>query len=273
MKGIAMSPRVVLITGASSGFGAMTAHALADAEHIVYAEERRVALRPVEMDVSDEKSVEAAVAVVFGEHGRIDVLIHNAGHMVLGPAEAFTPEQVASVYDTNVLSTQQVNRAVLPHMRARHDGLVVWLGSSSSRGGTPSYLGPYFAANAAHPADIHIANEYEAHYAGLTDEVSKKLAEMAPADADPSEVARQIVKVVDMPPGSHPFLVYIDSADDGAEDVFRVGDRVRQWFYQRIGMSDLLSVSSPAPPIETADRDDLHDHEFRPCPARRALTA
>jgi NAD(P)-dependent dehydrogenase (short-subunit alcohol dehydrogenase family) len=319
-----MSPRVVLITGASSGFGAMTAHALADAAHIVYAgmrdigdrnaaaaaeavayaEEHRVPLRPIEMDVSDETSVEAAAAAVFVAHGCIDVLIHNAGHMVLGPAEAFTPEQIASVYDTNVLSTQRVNRAVLPHMRARRDGLVVWVGSSSSRGGTPPYLGPYFAAkaaedalavsyaaeltrfgiettivipgsftsgthhfaNAAHAADIPIANEYEAHYAGLMDEVGKKLAEMAPADADPSEVARQIVKVVDMPRGSRPFRVYIDPADDGAEDVFRVGDRVRQWFYQRIGMSDLLSVSRPASPIETAERDDLHDHEFSAIP-------
>jgi NAD(P)-dependent dehydrogenase (short-subunit alcohol dehydrogenase family) len=67
--------------------------------------------------------------------------------MVLGPTEAFTPEQVAAVYDTNVLSTQRVNRAVLPAMRAQRDGLV--LCSSSSRGGTPPYLGPYFAAKAA----------------------------------------------------------------------------------------------------------------------------
>jgi NAD(P)-dependent dehydrogenase (short-subunit alcohol dehydrogenase family) len=69
--------------------------------------------------------------------------------MVLGPTEAFTPEQVAAVYDTNVLSTQRVNRAVLPAMRAQRDGLVLWVGSSSSRGGTPPYLGPYFAAKAA----------------------------------------------------------------------------------------------------------------------------
>jgi NAD(P)-dependent dehydrogenase (short-subunit alcohol dehydrogenase family) len=81
------------------------------------------------------------------------------------------------------------------------------------------------------------------HVAGLMDAVSKKLGELAPDDADPSEVARQIVKVVDTPEGSRPFRVYVDPADDGAEDVFRVGDRVRQWFYQRIGLSDLLSVS------------------------------
>jgi NAD(P)-dependent dehydrogenase (short-subunit alcohol dehydrogenase family) len=59
---------------------------------------------------------------------------------------------VAEVYDTNVLSTQRVNRAALPHMRQRGDGLVVWVGSSSARGGTPPYLGPYFAAKAAEDA-------------------------------------------------------------------------------------------------------------------------
>jgi NAD(P)-dependent dehydrogenase (short-subunit alcohol dehydrogenase family) len=294
--------KVVLVTGASSGFGAMTVRALADAKHVVYAgmrdiggrnagaaaaarrysEERGVMLRPVEMDVSDQASVDAAVGAVLAEVGRVDVVIHNAGHMVLGPTEAFTPEQLAAVYDTNVLSTQRVNRAVLPALRARRDGLVIWVGSSSSRGGTPPYLGPYFAAkaaedalavsyaaeltrfgiettivvpgsftsgtnhfaNAGRPADEHIATAYEAEYAGLMDDVGRKLAEMAPDDADPSEVARQIVKVVDMSRGSRPFRVYVDPADDGAEDVFRVGDRVRQWFYQRIGLVDLLSVSS-----------------------------
>jgi NAD(P)-dependent dehydrogenase (short-subunit alcohol dehydrogenase family) len=301
--------KVVLVTGASSGFGAMTVRALADAKHVVhagirdiggrnaqaaeavrrYAAEHSVTLRPIEMDVSDQASVDGAVAAVLAEAGRIDVVIHNAGHMVLGPTEAFTPEQVAAVYDTNVLSTQRVNRAVLPAMRAQRDGLVLWVGSSSSRGGTPPYLGPYFAAkaavdalavsyaaeltrfgiettivvpgsftsgtnhfaNAGRSADEYIATAYEAEYPALMDEVSKKLAELAPGDADPFEVARQIVKVVDTPKGSRPFRVYVDPADDGAEDVFRVGDRVRQWFYQRIGLSELLSVSSSASPKST----------------------
>jgi NAD(P)-dependent dehydrogenase (short-subunit alcohol dehydrogenase family) len=164
--------KVILVTGASSCFGALTVRALADAKHVVYAgmrdvagrnqqsatdgrryaDEHHVALRPVDMDVSDQDSVDQAVASVLAEGGRIDVLIHNAGHMVLGPTEAFTPEQVAEVYDTNVLSTQRVNRAALPHRRQRGDGLLVWVGSSSSLGGTPPYLGPYFAAKAAEDA-------------------------------------------------------------------------------------------------------------------------
>lgn len=296
--------KVILVTGASSGFGALTVRALADANHVVYAGMRDIAgrnagaaaqarryahgqgvtLRPVDMDVSDQDSVDGAVASVLQEAGRIDVVIHNAGHMVLGPTEAFTPEQVAAVYDANVLSTQRVNRAVLPQLRQRGDGLVVWVGSSSSRGGTPPYLGPYFAAkaaedalavsyaaeltrfgiettivvpgaftsgtnhfaNAGHPADEGVAAAYEQRYGGLMDDVSHKLAELMPEDADAGDVARQIVRVVDMPKGKRPFRIYVDPSDDGAEDVFRVGDRVRQWFYQRIGYSDLLSVGRPA---------------------------
>ena len=69
--------------------------------------------------------------------------------MVFGAAEAFTPEQLLEVYDTNVLSTQRVNRAALPQLRKQKKGLVLWVGSTSTRGGTPPYLSPYFAAKAA----------------------------------------------------------------------------------------------------------------------------
>eukprot|EP00873_Tetraselmis_striata_P032779 jgi/Tetstr1/453043/TSEL_040079.t1 len=164
-----MSKQVIVITGASSGFGALTARALAKAGHTAYAgiratqtrnvqavadaaafaKENGADLRTVELDVANDASVEAGIAKVIAEVGRIDVIVHNAGHMSFGPAEAFTPEQFAELYDINVLSTQRVNRAVLPHMRKAGTGLVVWVSSSSTRGGTPPYLSPYFAAKAA----------------------------------------------------------------------------------------------------------------------------
>jgi len=160
--------KIILVTGASSGFGRLTAEALAKAGHTVYASMREttgwnapevakvaafsqahgVDLRTVELDVLSQDSVDAAVAKVIVDTGRIDVLVHNAGHMAFGPAEALTPEQFAQLYDVNVLSTQRVNRAVLPHLRRQKQGLVVWVSSSSSAGGTPPYLAPYFAAKA-----------------------------------------------------------------------------------------------------------------------------
>lgn len=231
------------------------------------------------MDVSDQGSVDAAIAHVVAQSGRLDVVVHNAGHMVLGPTEAFTPNQLAAAYDVNVISTQRVNRAALPHLRAQRDGLVVWVGSSSSRGGTPPYLAPYFAAkagmdalavsyaaelarfgiensivvpgsftvgtnhfaNADSPADTEVATDYETEYAGLMDQIAQRLNDLAPEDQDPSEVARQIATIVDTPKGQRPFRVHIDPTHDGAEDVFNIGDKIRSDFYARIGLEDLLS--------------------------------
>lgn len=152
-----MSKQVIVITGASSGFGALTARALAHAGHTVYAgmratttrnakavveaasfaEEHGVDLRSVELDVASDASVQAGIETIITEAGRLDVIMHNAGHMSFGPAEAFTPEQFAELYDINVLSTQRVNRAALPYLRKQGKGLVVWVSSSSTRGGTP----------------------------------------------------------------------------------------------------------------------------------------
>jgi NAD(P)-dependent dehydrogenase (short-subunit alcohol dehydrogenase family) len=287
--------KVAVVTGASSGFGAMTARALVHSGHTVYAGMRETKGRnraaaeefdrlghSVEMDVSDQSSVDGAVDRIIGEQGRIDVVVHNAGHLTLGPAEAFTPGQLAAVYDTNVLSTQRVNRAVLPHLRAQGDGLLVWVGSSSARGGTPPYLAPYFAAKAAedalavgyavevarfgidttivvpgsftsgtnhyahagHPDDTAVADEYARAYGGAIDDLLARQAAQSPPDADPGEVAREIARVVDLPKGSRPFRVYIDPAQDGAEEVFRVGDRIRRDFYRSLGYESLLTPRS-----------------------------
>jgi len=294
-----MSKKIILITGASSGFGRLTAEALAKAGHTVYASMRDTSvrnrpqveamarfanahdadLRAIELDVQSQASVDAAVGDVIEESGRIDVLIHNAGHMAFGPAEAFTPEQYAQLYDINVLSTQRVNRAVLPHMRAQKQGLLVWVSSSSSAGGTPPYLAPYFAAKAAMdaiavqyarelsrwgietsivvpgaftsgtnhfahsgvPADAARAGAYEAGpYAGFGDEVQKAFAAIVPADADAGLVADAIVDVVAAPFGKRPFRVHIDPTEDGADVGFTVLDRVRAEMLHRVGLGDLL---------------------------------
>lgn len=296
---------VIVVTGASSGFGALTARALADAGHIVYAgmretggrnapqvakaaeyaAEHKVDLRTVELDVASDTSVEAGVAAIIAEAGRLDVVMHNAGHMSFGPAEAFTPEQFAALYDVNVLSTQRVNRAALPQLRKQGRGLLVWVSSSSARGGTPPYLSPYFAAKAAmdslavsyageltrwgietsiivpgaftkgtnhfahsgKPADQARVTEYdEGPYAGLAEQALKGLAALEPEDADAAEVARAIVEVVGMPFGKRPFRVHVDPSQDGAEIVNGVADRVRAELLRRIGLEDLLAPRTNA---------------------------
>ena len=162
------TPQAIIVTGSTSGFGRLTANALASAGHTVYASMRemsgrnasvvadvekfardnKVDLRALELDVSSQAPADAAIASIVAEQGRLDVVTHNAGHMVFGPAEAFTPEQLAELYDVNVLSTQRFNRAALPQLRRQGRGLLVWVSSSSSAGGTPPYLAPYFAAKA-----------------------------------------------------------------------------------------------------------------------------
>jgi len=161
--------KIIVVTGASRGFGRLASNALARAGHTVYASMRDTAgrnaaraaeagefarqngvdLRAIELDVASQASVDAAIAAIISEHSRLDVVLHNAGHTVYGPSEAFTPEQLAQLYDTNVLGTQRVNRAALPQLRKQGLGLVLWMSSSSARGGTPPYLGPYFASKAA----------------------------------------------------------------------------------------------------------------------------
>jgi NAD(P)-dependent dehydrogenase (short-subunit alcohol dehydrogenase family) len=297
-----MSKQVILVTGASSGFGLMTAELLAQAGHTVYAlmretagrnatqvaavaawaAERKVDLRTVELDVQSDASAEAGVASILADARRLDVIVHNAGHMVFGPAEAFTPEQLMQQSDVPVLGAQRVNRAALPHLRGRGKGLLVWVGSSSTRGGTPPFLGPYFAAKAAmdalavtyaaelalwgvettimvpgaftkgtnhfahsgKPADAARVAEYESGpYAGIADKAMQGLASLEPVDADPAEVARQIVRVVDAPFGKRPFRVHVDPSQDGAEIVNGVADRMRQEMYRNIGLEALLSPS------------------------------
>jgi NAD(P)-dependent dehydrogenase (short-subunit alcohol dehydrogenase family) len=292
--------QVIVVTGASSGFGLLSAKALAQSGHTVYASMRetegrnapRVAeiaayakdngvdLRTVELDVASDASVEAGIAKIVADNGRLDVIVHNAGHMSFGPAEAFTPAQFAQLYDVNVLSTQRVNRAALPQLRKQGKGLVVWVSSSSTRGGTPPYLSPYFAAKAAmdslavsystelarwgietsiivpgaftkgtnhfahsgKPADEARAAEYDdGPYAGVAKQALDGLAALEPADADAGEVAKAIASVVDTEFGNRPFRVHIDPSQDGAEVVNGVADRVRAEMYRRIGLEDLLS--------------------------------
>ncbi|MBR0642725.1 SDR family NAD(P)-dependent oxidoreductase [Plastoroseomonas hellenica] len=294
---------VTLVTGASSGFGNMIARDLAQAGHVVYASmrgtdnknadkvkdnaafatEKGVDLRSIELDVQDDASIAAAADTIIREVGRIDVLVQNAGHMVYGPSEAFTAEQLRELYDVNVLGTQRVNRAVVPHMRAARSGLLVWVSSSSVAGGVPPLLGPYFAAKAAMDAlavcyakelapfcietsivvpgafttgTNHFANagapedkETERRYIegypdGFMDNMKEALASTVPKSADPGAVGRAVVDIVAAPHGDRPLRVHVDPASDGAAVTFAVMDRVRSEFLHRIGYPELLHPST-----------------------------
>jgi NAD(P)-dependent dehydrogenase (short-subunit alcohol dehydrogenase family) len=150
---------VAIVTGASHGSGELTAATLARRGHRVFAGMRGVerrnapaaeraralaaadalALEPIELDVTDDASVAAAVERILAEVGRIDVVVNNAGVLFYGLTEAFTVAQARELLDVNVLGSVRVDRAVLPHMRERGSGLLVHVTSIGGRLTIPFY--------------------------------------------------------------------------------------------------------------------------------------
>ena len=149
---------VVLITGASTGFGRDAAERLARRGHHVFATMRdirgrnaehrqsleRVAthealeLQVLELDVTDEESVRHAVRSALDSAGHLDVVINNAGVAGIGVTEAYTAEQFQRMFDINFFGVVRVNRAVLPSMRQRRSGLLIHVSSGAGRVTVPA---------------------------------------------------------------------------------------------------------------------------------------
>src|SRR6266545_1053731 len=132
-----MNGKVVLVTGASSGIGAATAQRLAEAGYRVFGTSRRAAsaeqrgFEMLSLDVTSDRSVEAAVKEVVRRAGRVDVLVNNAGFGVApAGAEESSIEQARSIFDTNFFGIVRMTRAVVPHMRRQGSGRIVNIGSA-----------------------------------------------------------------------------------------------------------------------------------------------
>jgi len=140
-------PKIILITGASTGFGRDTAETLAGAGHTVFASMRdpqaknhehaqklrKLGIEVIELDVTSDASVDRAVKMVLERAKRIDVLINNAGIASAGITEAFTADQAKIVFNTNVVGLLRTTRAALPAMRRQRDGLIINIGSILGR--------------------------------------------------------------------------------------------------------------------------------------------
>jgi NAD(P)-dependent dehydrogenase (short-subunit alcohol dehydrogenase family) len=152
----------ILVTGASKGFGSLTVRTLLKEGHRVAAamrgrngknqsaaaELQKAGAVPVELDVTDEASVEKGVKEAVAGVGPLDVVVNNAGVGVLGLQESFTPDDWQKIFEVNVFGVQRVNRAVLPAMRERRAGLLVHVSSLLGRVVIPFY-GPYIASKFA----------------------------------------------------------------------------------------------------------------------------
>src|ERR1700734_1355011 len=151
--GVMESKQVVLITGSSTGFGRLMAENLARRGHSVFATMRdpggrnaanaseiralakqaSLPLNVLELDVTNDASVERAVQICVEHAGRIAIAINNAGNALMGLAEAVTMEQAQQIMDTNFFGSVRINRAVLPHMRRQRSGLLLHVSSGAGR--------------------------------------------------------------------------------------------------------------------------------------------
>jgi NADP-dependent 3-hydroxy acid dehydrogenase YdfG len=246
--------KTILITGAASGFGRDTAQTLAKAGYRVFASMRDVASRNaaaaaalnaegiavVELDVADDASVNAAVASVLAQAGRIDVLVNNAGMASAGVSEAFTADQANVLFNTNVVGVLRVTRGVLPGMRNAGDGLIVNIGSILGRvtfpffglyGATkfamealtdslryelsqlgvdvvlvqPSAYPTHLYASIQHPADAAVAGAY-GEVGAIPGRIFEAFTAMFTAESapDPHDVAEAIAALVAQPKGMRP---------------------------------------------------------------------
>lgn len=143
----AEGPRTVLITGASSGIGLACASYLAEQGFMVYGTSRR-ARKPVEapgmgeqrgsvpgsvtmlpMDVTSEESVQKGIECILNRHGRLDIVVNNAGMGIAGSVENTSLDEARRQFDVNFFGVLRVCRAVLPSMRQQREGYIVNIGS------------------------------------------------------------------------------------------------------------------------------------------------
>ena len=156
-------PKVILITGTSTGLGVATAVQAAQAGHTVYATMRNtqkrgtldaaaqvagVSLNVLQLDVQDTGSVNAAVDTVITEQGRIDVLINNAGMGYVRSLEQAEETDIQKILDINYTGVTRCIKAVMPHMRKARAGHVINISSVGGLVGQPFneiYCGAKFA--------------------------------------------------------------------------------------------------------------------------------
>ncbi|CAM4097752.1 NADP-dependent 3-hydroxy acid dehydrogenase YdfG [Pedobacter westerhofensis] len=146
--------KVILITGASSGFGLASANALQADGHIVYGASRsikelkNISFIPLEMDVTDDASVNSGVEQIIKEQGKIDVLINNAGIVTAGPAYSTPVEFAKKQFEVNFFGVVRLSTAVLPGMIEQKKGLVINMSSMAGLFGL-AYQSKYVAAKFA----------------------------------------------------------------------------------------------------------------------------
>ena len=279
--------RIAVVTGASSGFGRLTAEALhVDGWRVfaglratttrnaaVAAELRARGIDVVELDVTDDASVDAAAAAVTAAAGAPDVLVNNAGNAFFGLVEAFTPAAVERQFATNVIGPLRVNRAFLPGMRKRGSGLVVYVSSVVGRLTIPTggvYSASKWALEALAetssyelaPLGVDVAivqpgaypTEIGAKRSDADDEArTQEYGDIGPRVSaavnaalggaaqtrDAADVARAIVRLANAAPGTRPLRTTVP-ADEGTDAINAAIAPIQAGMLGAMGLEDFL---------------------------------
>lgn len=282
----------VVITGSNSGFGRLTVETLAKAGHNVYATMRETGgrnaaaakelqalaggkVQVVELDVTSDASVQKAIDTIAAKTGgAIDVVFNNAGRFSMGIQEAFKVEEVQALFETNVFGPMRVNRAVLPHLRKRRQGLLVYTSSVAGRFSVPC-MGTYSASKYAlealadaqrdelaglgidvvliEPGAFPTEVGMKALYANDNDRaggygeaatIPQKMGEglgqlfSSPSAPNPQDVADAVKKLVDTPAGKRPNRVVVDNiSGDPVRALNAVYDKHRHDIMVAFGMA------------------------------------
>jgi NAD(P)-dependent dehydrogenase (short-subunit alcohol dehydrogenase family) len=274
--------KVILITGTSSGFGKLTAITLAADGHCVIAAMRgttgknqQVAqelsqmgnIEVVDMDVSQDQSVNDAFAYILKRYGKVDVLVNNAAVTGFGIAEAHSLDVFRRMFETNFYGVLRTYFAVLPSMRIARCGLIINLSTGASGFSLP-YMVPYMSSkfametlvegidselrdfgieNVSIPCGVYPTGMAEkggfnadkpeiiAEYGDFDqrmDSLSRSLfGKMETFKMDPQTIADGIKKLIDMQKGSRPLRYPLDAIAEGTDEEFisAKGKIKRKW--------------------------------------------
>lgn len=266
--------KIILVTGTSTGMGKITALSLAKAGHTIIAAMRDTTgknqavanelgtiknIEVIDLDVTNDQSVEKAVKDVLAKHGKIDVLVNNAGVAGFGLAEGYTVDQVKQLFEVNFYGVYRTYLSVLPSMRAAKNGLIINISTGAS-GFTLPFMVPYFAskfamesltegfdielspygienvsiASGVYPTEMTngtkpgISPSNQAVLAEYGDEANKRFEAMGSAlfgkvaefKMDPQTMADAIEELIEMPKGTRPLRLALDAVALGADQEF-----------------------------------------------------
>ena len=282
------SKQVVLITGSSTGFGRLFTETLARKGHTVFAtmrdlggrnaknvseiralaEKESLPIHVLELDVTNDPSVERAVNAAIAKASRIDVAINNAGYYLSGLEEAVTTEQAQRLMDTNFLGPVRVNRAVLPHMRRQRSGVLMHISSGAGRVVLPSagfYCASKFALEALAEAysyelaaqgiesvivepgqyetpvfgnTVRAADEARTNTYGAAKEIPAKVnAALSSTAGNAQEVADAVLRIIETPAGERQLRYFVSPQDFGLNEINALSKQVQAKLLEAFGLA------------------------------------